>query len=195
MPTRYWLVDPELRAAIGRLEAAGGVNRAEAEVDADALAAAHERYRAERDAALPPDHVGPRPSGGVGGTRTGVKCLHAHYAWYLAGGDDPVGALGRGQARRRGGHVSGGPVAAIDVGTNSVRLLVAEPGPSTARPAPLTTHERLMRITRLGAGVDANGRLDPAAIDRTVTVLQEYRERIDRLRRRAGAHDRHVGRP
>ncbi|NDH11910.1 MAG: DUF501 domain-containing protein, partial [Actinobacteria bacterium] len=32
-----------------------------------------------------------RPSAGVGGTRRGVKCLHAHYAWYLAGGDDPVG--------------------------------------------------------------------------------------------------------
>ena len=27
----------------------------------------------------------------MGGTRTGVKCLHAHYAWFLAGGDDPVG--------------------------------------------------------------------------------------------------------
>jgi hypothetical protein len=27
----------------------------------------------------------------VGGTRTGIKCLHAHYAWFLAGGDDPVG--------------------------------------------------------------------------------------------------------
>ena len=35
--------------------------------------------------------TGPRPSGGVGGTRQGVKCLHAHYAWHLAGGDDPVG--------------------------------------------------------------------------------------------------------
>ena len=61
------------------------------EVDPAALAAAHARYAAERDAALPPGHTGPRPSGGVGGTRTGVKCLHAHYAWYLAGGDDPVG--------------------------------------------------------------------------------------------------------
>ena len=40
---------------------------------------------------MPDDHAGPRPSGGVGGTRTGVKCLHAHYAWHLAGGDDPVG--------------------------------------------------------------------------------------------------------
>ena len=92
MPTRFWLVDPQLRAAVGRLEADGGVRRAESEVDAAALASAHERYRAERDASLPADHAGPRPSGGVGGTRTGVKCLHAHYAWYLAGGDDPVGA-------------------------------------------------------------------------------------------------------
>jgi hypothetical protein len=91
MPTRFWLVDPSSRAAIGRLESAGGVDRAEAEVDPDELAAAHERYAAERDAVIPADHVGPRPSGGVGGTRVGVKCLHAHYAWHLAGGDDPVG--------------------------------------------------------------------------------------------------------
>ena len=41
--------------------------------------------------APPPPHPGPRPTGGVGGTRQGVKCLHAHYAWFLAGGDDPVG--------------------------------------------------------------------------------------------------------
>ena len=92
MPTRYWLIDPGVRAAIGRLEADGGVRRAEAEVDPEQLARAHERYAAERDAAVPTHHAGPRPSGGVGGTRQGVKCLHAHYAWYLAGGDDPVGA-------------------------------------------------------------------------------------------------------
>ena len=97
MPTRFWLVDPALRAEVGRLEAAGGVRRAEAEVGAAALAAAHVRYAAERDASLPVGHAGPRPSGGVGGTRTGVKCLHAHLAWYLAGGDDPVGAWVVGQ--------------------------------------------------------------------------------------------------
>ena len=91
MPTRWWLVDDDLRRAIGTLEAAGGVRRAEGEIDPDAIADAHRRYAAERDAALPPGHTGPRPSGGVGGTRTGVKCLHAHYAWFLAGGDDPVG--------------------------------------------------------------------------------------------------------
>jgi hypothetical protein len=91
MPTRFWLVDIGLREAVSRLEAAGGVRRAEGDVDADALADAHARHRAERDRALPPGHTGPRPSGGVGGTRKGVKCLHAHLAWFLAGGDDPVG--------------------------------------------------------------------------------------------------------
>lgn len=91
MPTRYWLVDPGLVRRVARLEAAGGVKAAEAGVDADALANAHTAYAVERDAAIPPEHAGPRPHGGVGGTRTGVKCLHAHYAWFLAGGDDPVG--------------------------------------------------------------------------------------------------------
>jgi hypothetical protein len=91
MPTRYWLVSPRLRLAVDRLESSGGVRAAEAGVNADQLLAAHQRYAAERDAALPPGWPGPRPAGGVGGTRRGVKCLHAHYAWYLAGGDDPVG--------------------------------------------------------------------------------------------------------
>ena len=91
MPTRYWLVDPVVRAAVSQLESTGGVRAAEAAVDPAELAAAHAAYAAERDAAIDPGHAGPRPSGGVGGTRRGVKCLHAHYAWFLAGGDDPVG--------------------------------------------------------------------------------------------------------
>ena len=91
MPTRYWLVDDDLRRAVSTLEATGGVRAAEAALDPAEVADAHRRYAAERDAVLPPDHAGPRPSGGVAGTRTGVKCLHAHYAWHLAGGDDPVG--------------------------------------------------------------------------------------------------------
>lgn len=91
MPTRYWLVGAEASAAVARIESTGGVRAAEAAVPAAELAAAHTLYAAERDAAVPADHAGPRPTGGVGGTRTGVKCLHAHYAWYLAGGDDPVG--------------------------------------------------------------------------------------------------------
>lgn len=91
MPTRFWLVDPNEIRLVGQLEATGGVNAAEAATDAAELAAAHARYAAERDAHLPDSYDGPRPSGGVGGTRQGVKCLHAHWAWHLAGGNDPIG--------------------------------------------------------------------------------------------------------
>ena len=87
MPTRFWLVGDDLRSWIGTLESTGGVRAAEADCDPVELADAHARYATERDAAIPEGHVGHRPSGGVGG----VKCLHAHYAWFLAGGDDPVG--------------------------------------------------------------------------------------------------------
>jgi hypothetical protein len=91
MPTRYWLVDRSLREAVSRLESTGGARQAEASVGADRIEAAHLRYAEERDALIPPDHRGPKPSGGVGGTRRGVKCLHAHLAWWLTGADDPVG--------------------------------------------------------------------------------------------------------
>lgn len=58
-------------------------------------------------------------------------------------------------------------VAAVDIGTNSVRLLIAEQGGrEIARP---------MRITRLGQGVDVTGALSAQAIERTVAVLAEYR--------------------
>ncbi|MHB1137580.1 MAG: Ppx/GppA phosphatase family protein, partial [Microthrixaceae bacterium] len=61
--------------------------------------------------------------------------------------------------------------AAIDCGTNSTRLLISDG---------TTPRERLMRITRLGKGVDRTGRLDPEAIERTLEVLREYRSVIDR---------------
>lgn len=92
MPTRYWLVGSRDIKRVSQLEADGGVDRAEREIDPEKLAAAHVAYADERDALIPVDHAGPRPSGGVGGTRRGVKCLHAHFAAWLAGNDDPVGA-------------------------------------------------------------------------------------------------------
>jgi exopolyphosphatase/guanosine-5'-triphosphate,3'-diphosphate pyrophosphatase len=63
-------------------------------------------------------------------------------------------------------------LAGIDCGTNSTRLLVADDDGRTL--------ERLMRITRLGQGVDATGRLAGEAVDRTVAVLREYRGVMDR---------------
>lgn len=92
MPTRYWLLPSAVATtAIGRLESNGGVRRAEAEISASEIAQAHEAYAADRDADIPVDWSGPRPTGGVGGTRVATKCLHAHYAHFLAGGDDAVG--------------------------------------------------------------------------------------------------------
>ena len=66
-----------------------------------------------------------------------------------------------------------GRVAAIDCGTNSTRLLVVD--------ADGTALERLTRITRLGAGVDATGRLAPEAIERCLSVLKGYRQVMDKL--------------
>ncbi len=182
MPTRFWLVGGDARKRVDRLEAGGGVRAAEAAVPPGRIAAAHAAYAAERDAAIPAGWAGPRPSGGVGGTRRGVKCLHAHYAWFLAGGDDPVGRWVAEQLSDLPGRPSdlpgrpsdlpGRPAAAIDCGTNSTRLLVARPGGPAL--------ERLMRITRLGQGVDQGRRLAPDAIGRTVGVLREYRAVLDR---------------
>lgn len=92
MPTTYWLCDPALRSAIGTIESTGGIDAVEAELGLEVLDVVHAAYADERDALVPGDHEGPLPSGGVGGTRRGVKCLHAHYANWLAGADDPVGA-------------------------------------------------------------------------------------------------------
>lgn len=170
MPTRYWLVGKEARLAVDRLEAGGGVRAAEAAVDPEELARAHAIYAAEREAAIPAGWGGPRPSGGVGGTRKGVKCLHAHYAWYLAGGDDPVG---RWVARQLGAGAGAGEgnVAAIDCGSLSTRLLVAGPDKKTL--------VRLMRITGLSRGVDSAGEISPAAAGRALSVLREYRGVMD----------------
>jgi exopolyphosphatase/guanosine-5'-triphosphate,3'-diphosphate pyrophosphatase len=65
-------------------------------------------------------------------------------------------------------------LAAIDCGTNSTRLLVSE-GTGRQRRA----LDRQNTITRLGKGVDATGRLDLEAIDRTVATLRRYKESVD----------------
>jgi exopolyphosphatase / guanosine-5'-triphosphate,3'-diphosphate pyrophosphatase len=69
-------------------------------------------------------------------------------------------------------------LAAVDMGTNSTRLLVADSeggGPG----GPLSTIERHMHITRLGQGVNAARRLHPDAIERTLAVLRKYRDVMD----------------
>ncbi|MGW1790931.1 Ppx/GppA phosphatase family protein [Streptomyces tubercidicus] len=62
-------------------------------------------------------------------------------------------------------------VAAIDCGTNSIRLLVADCDPATGE---LKDLDRRMEIVRLGQGVDRTGRLAPEALERTFAVCREY---------------------
>lgn len=92
MPTLYWLVDRSLCEQVSRLESVGGVHHYEEEVDLEALDRAHDQYRRLRESRVTL-HDAPQPSGGIGGSRTGVKCLHAHLAAFLCGIKDPVGEL------------------------------------------------------------------------------------------------------
>jgi exopolyphosphatase/guanosine-5'-triphosphate,3'-diphosphate pyrophosphatase len=66
-------------------------------------------------------------------------------------------------------------VAAVDCGTNSIRLLVADIDPATGT---LTDLDRRMRIVRLGQDVDRTGRLAPEALERTFAACREYAEVI-----------------
>ncbi|MEV2213721.1 Ppx/GppA phosphatase family protein [Streptomyces sp. NPDC050997] len=62
-------------------------------------------------------------------------------------------------------------VAAVDCGTNSIRLLVADADPETGE---LVDLDRRMTIVRLGQGVDRTGRLAPEALERTFAACREY---------------------
>ncbi|MGW3667743.1 Ppx/GppA phosphatase family protein [Streptomyces sp. NPDC005141] len=62
-------------------------------------------------------------------------------------------------------------VAAVDCGTNSIRLLVADADPRTGE---LVELDRRMIIVRLGQGVDRTGRLAPEALERTFAACREY---------------------
>jgi exopolyphosphatase/guanosine-5'-triphosphate,3'-diphosphate pyrophosphatase len=66
-------------------------------------------------------------------------------------------------------------VAVVDIGTNSTRLLIADvsDGRVTAQ------HDRRSTVTRLGAGVDANGQLREDSMERVYRTLEEYRASID----------------
>ena len=122
-PTIYRLTSPDAVKAVARQETEGWIDRLEADPSfADGIEHAHRAYAAER-AELQP---GADAFGGVGGTRAGVKCLHAHYAYHIAGGDDPVGRWTAERVDPIHPEEPPGRVAAIDQGTNTTRLLVAD---------------------------------------------------------------------
>ena len=174
MPTLYWLVDAELREAVSRVEAAGGVDRLEAAVDADALAATHARYAARRGAGIVrADALAPR--GGVGGTREGVKCLHAHLANYLGRRRGPRRRGGRGRGRagrpRRRGRAwlrSSRPWTAARTRRACSRCAATARRCTARRASPGSSRASTRR-----------GVLPDAAIERSLAVLDEYRAIMD----------------
>ena len=72
-------------------------------------------------------------------------------------------------------------VAAIDCGTNSIRLLVADVTVAAGEPSQLSDLAREMRVVRLGQGVDRTGRLADEAIARTIAALSDYARQIREL--------------
>ncbi len=179
-PTLFWLTCPEAVRAVSRVESGGAIARLNERIEAEpelarAVRAAHDAYALERAR----DVAEARAWGGVGGTRIGVKCLHAHYANHLAGADDPIGAWVAAEIEPIHPERED-RVAAIDQGTNSIRLLVAEPdGRGGYREL-----ARDMVITRLGEGVDETGRIAPDALRRTVEQLATYCRRARALHAR-----------
>jgi exopolyphosphatase/guanosine-5'-triphosphate,3'-diphosphate pyrophosphatase len=177
-PTLFWLTCPDGVRAVSRLESEGWIARLNTRAEDDAafaaaLEAAHAAYARERA----DDADGLDIDGGVGGTRRGIKCLHAHYANHLAGAVDPVGAWVAERIEPVHARERRGRVAVVDLGTNSIRLLVA----SAATDGSLEEFARDMVITRIGAGVDATGRIGPAALARTVEALERYARRARAL--------------
>src|SRR5690606_29092422 len=125
----------------------------------------HARTRqvpARADRALPGEGAGRQPARRRI-RRTRRRCRPA---WH---GDPRRLAHLRRAARRRAVRVAG-----IDCGTNSIRLLIAD----IAEDGSLTDVTRLMKVVRLGQGVDATGRLAPEAIERTRVALVEYADLI-----------------
>ncbi|HET7308743.1 MAG TPA: DUF501 domain-containing protein, partial [Actinomycetota bacterium] len=176
-PTTFWLTCPDAVRAVSRLEAEGWISRLNERLESDpgfaeAVAQAHAEYARERAR----DDPSAERRGGVGGTRKGLKCLHAHYANHLAGGDDVVGAWVAGTVEPIHDERPG-RVAAVDQGTNSTRLLVAEPEEAGG----FEDLARDMVITRLGQGVDETGRLAPEALQRTLVVMARYVRRARAL--------------
>ncbi len=176
-PTTFWLTCPEAVRAIARLESAGAIADLTVRSFADvAFAQGIEEAHAEAAALRESVEPGSGGWGGVAGTRRGLKCLHAHYANHLGGGDDVVGRWVAERVEPVHGVAPDAVAAAIDQGTNSSRLSVlARSGDVVVELA------RDMTITRLGRGVDATGRLDPQALQDTEAVLRRYVRRAGAL--------------
>ena len=99
-----------------------------------------------------------------------------HFGWWLAGGDDPVGDwVAEKLSISRSSYIraTAQPVAAIDIGTNSTNLLIAD--------AQGNDIVREVHVTGLGRGVVHSNTLNEEAIARTIAQLKQYAALIQQL--------------
>ncbi|NNN22435.1 MAG: DUF501 domain-containing protein [Acidimicrobiales bacterium] len=173
MPTTYWLIGDKEARDVAKLESEGGVKQAERDLDPHDLELAHRIY-ANRRAFLTSEYD-VKPEGGVGGTRKGVKCLHAHLANYLAGNFDPVGKYCCNKVGIKPEDylvfTEREILGIIDCGTNSTRFLIAE----KYRDSSFVPLLRKSQVTKLGEGVDSNLVLNENAMDRTLQAVRNYK--------------------
>jgi exopolyphosphatase/guanosine-5'-triphosphate,3'-diphosphate pyrophosphatase len=196
-PTTFWLTCPFLAERSSALESAGaGEEWTERVAASEPLAVMLDEADAEyrRSRAVESGGADVCADVGIAGSQDPhvVKCVHAHVAAALAGIGTPVGRAvlesegaacehedcaglllqsGRGPCVE-GARMSGsgtGRSAAIDIGTNSTRLLLAEVTGGDVREIVRST-----TVTRLGEGLGATGRLSEAAIARTNDVVADY---------------------
>lgn len=188
-PTSLYLTLPWLTLELSRLEATGSMAELTDRLAADeqlahAYRRAHERYLARREEIGTAGEVRDVSAGGM---PTRVKCLHALAGQALAEGpgvnpvaDEVLANIdGAGpQLRCRCDETARPtrPVAAIDCGTNSIRLLIVR---RDERTGALIDLERELEMVRLGYGVDRTGRFDPVAVERTLEAARRYARLID----------------
>ena len=203
-PTLYYLTDPRLTAEASRLEVAGVMKTMQARLATDAnlaadYQAAHEHFLSVRNAM---EDLGTDFSGG--GMPDRVKCLHVLIAYALAEGPERVrlGTEAVALALENNPKLAGTALpaewpsaeslgtsmakasteprrfAAIDCGTNSIRLLIAERWFDEGGRAHLHELNRDNIIVRLGQGVDATGRFADEALSRVDAALQTYADRM-----------------
>lgn len=190
-PTLYYLTCPRAVAACSALEADGVMATMSERLRQDPeLAAryyrAHEAYQADRAQLGRVDEVEGISAGGM---PTRVKCVHVLAAHALAAGpgvnplgDEALAAMGDfWSSPCLGGTApvaadAGVPdanrplrVAAVDCGTNTVRLLVVE-----ATEHGFVELDRRLHLTRLGQGVDATGRFAEEALERTLAAVDDF---------------------
>jgi exopolyphosphatase/guanosine-5'-triphosphate,3'-diphosphate pyrophosphatase len=201
-PTIFWLTCPQFIQEISQMESTGLIKDidsmlGEESAFRDRLMDAHKDYAEIRNSLF---LQGPKSSErarkafegtGIGGVRRldTAKCLHLHFAHYLAGKGNPIGELTKSMLLDepmveercacfcRRFDMRQTMLASIDIGTNSTRLLVAQFNDD----GDLEKISSDVHITRLGEGVNETGSLMSTAIDRTVDVLKSFKADMQRL--------------